>query len=123
MTSPWIESHPGVLGGKPCIRGTRISVEFLRELVAGGATREEILAAYPQVGAEALGAVMAFDEPRARAGTTAADPAAHALAAAPFDDEPLDSEDLADLEASERDRQEGRLVSHEDARRELLGRS
>jgi uncharacterized protein (DUF433 family) len=61
MTSQWIESRPGVLAGKPCIRGTRISVEFVRELVAGGATREEILAAYPQVSAEALGAALGYE--------------------------------------------------------------
>src|SRR6266481_3525641 len=37
-----------VLGGKPCVRGTRPSVEFLLELAASGATREEILVQYPQ---------------------------------------------------------------------------
>lgn len=75
MTAPWIESRPGLLGGKPCIRGTRISVELILELVAGGATREEILAAYPQVSAEALHATLMLD--------------AKALAAAPFRNEPL----------------------------------
>jgi hypothetical protein len=49
-----------------------------------------------------------------------ADPVAQALAAAPFDDEPLDPEDLAELKASDRDNQEGQVVSHEQARRELL---
>ncbi len=41
-----------MLLGKPCIKGTRISVEFLLELFASGATREEILRAYPQLTAE-----------------------------------------------------------------------
>lgn len=50
----------------------------------------------------------------------ASDPVARALREAPFDDEPLTDEDIAELEASERDRQEGRVVSHEDARRVLL---
>jgi hypothetical protein len=53
----------------------------------------------------------------------ASDPVARALHEAAFDDEPLTAEDLAELEAAERDRQEGRVVSHEEARRELLRES
>ena len=56
----WITSTPDVLGGKPCIRGTRISVEFLLELVAEGASPKDILAAYPQLSEEALGAAFRF---------------------------------------------------------------
>ncbi len=44
-----VVSNPGVLGGKPCIKGTRISVEFLLELIASGATRDQIVAKYPQL--------------------------------------------------------------------------
>ncbi|HZF08367.1 MAG TPA: DUF433 domain-containing protein [Thermoanaerobaculia bacterium] len=47
-----IVSDPTILGGKPCVKGTRISVEFLLELVAEGASREEILRAYPHLAAE-----------------------------------------------------------------------
>jgi uncharacterized protein (DUF433 family) len=47
-----IVSDPGVLGGKPCIKGTRISVEFILELVASGASRDDIISAYPQLRAE-----------------------------------------------------------------------
>jgi uncharacterized protein (DUF433 family) len=47
-----IESRAGVLGGKPCIRGTRISVEFVVELAASGASRDDICRAYPQLAAE-----------------------------------------------------------------------
>ena len=47
-----IESNPGVLGGKPCIKGTRISVEFILELAASGAGRDEILRAYPHLATE-----------------------------------------------------------------------
>jgi hypothetical protein len=43
MTDELIVSDPAILGGKPCIRSTRLSVEFLLELVAGGATCEQIL--------------------------------------------------------------------------------
>jgi len=56
----WIEHRPGVLGGKPVIRGTRISVDFLLELFAGGATREQIFEAYPQVSEEALAAALRY---------------------------------------------------------------
>ena len=49
-----IVSSPGVLGGKPCIRETRISVEHILELLDSGAVREDILRAYPQVTAEGL---------------------------------------------------------------------
>ncbi len=51
------------------------------------------------------------------------DPVARALQEAPFDDEPVTAEDLAELEAAERDWQEGRVVSHDAARRELLRES
>lgn len=43
-----------ILGGKPHIAGTRLSVEFILELFASGATKEEILRAYPQLTAEAI---------------------------------------------------------------------
>jgi uncharacterized protein (DUF433 family) len=49
-----IAFDPGVLGGKPHIRGTRLSVEFILELFASGATRDEILKDYPQLTAEAI---------------------------------------------------------------------
>ncbi len=44
-----VTSDPAILGGKPCIKGTRISVEFILELFASGATQQDILSAYPQV--------------------------------------------------------------------------
>jgi uncharacterized protein (DUF433 family) len=49
-----IVSNPEILHGKPCIRGTRISVEFILELMASGATRDDILRSYPQVTAEGV---------------------------------------------------------------------
>jgi uncharacterized protein (DUF433 family) len=51
---PQISSDPSVLGGKPCVRGTRLSVEFILELLASGATEAKIAAAYPQLSAEAV---------------------------------------------------------------------
>lgn len=55
-----IVSNPGILGGKPCIRGTRISVEFVLELLASGATQEEILRTYPHLTAEQLKAALSY---------------------------------------------------------------
>ncbi len=40
---------PKILVGKPVIRGTRIAVEFLIELLAEGWTREQVLKNYPQL--------------------------------------------------------------------------
>jgi uncharacterized protein (DUF433 family) len=40
------------LGGKPIVKGTRISVEFLLELFASGATRDDVLKAYPHLTAD-----------------------------------------------------------------------
>lgn len=49
-----ITTDLAILGGKPCIKGTRLSVEFILELFASGATRDEILKAYPQLTAEGI---------------------------------------------------------------------
>jgi uncharacterized protein (DUF433 family) len=49
-----IVSNPEILGGKPCVRGTRISVEFILELVASGASRDDIVKRYPQLSREAV---------------------------------------------------------------------
>lgn len=38
-----------VLGGKPIIKGTRISVDFVLELLASGLTEDEILMEYPRL--------------------------------------------------------------------------
>ena len=55
-----IVSDPKTLGGKPCVRGTRLSVEFLLELAASGATQEEILAQYPQLTRDGLAAAFRY---------------------------------------------------------------
>lgn len=47
-----IISDPRILGGKPCIRGTRLSVEFILELIASGASRDDIVRAYPHLAPE-----------------------------------------------------------------------
>ena len=42
-----ISLHPKVMTGKPVIRGTRLSVEFILNVLAQGDTVEDILAEYP----------------------------------------------------------------------------
>ena len=56
----YIHSAQSVLTGKPVVRGTRLSVEFLLGLLAEGWTEQEILENYPQISREALQAVFAF---------------------------------------------------------------
>jgi uncharacterized protein (DUF433 family) len=47
-----IVSDPAVLGGKPVVKGTRISIEFLMELFVSGATRADVLRGYSSLTAE-----------------------------------------------------------------------
>ena len=49
-----IAYNPEILSGKPHIAGTRMSIEFILELIASGATRDEVIKAYPQLTAEAI---------------------------------------------------------------------
>jgi len=42
-----ITFDPSVMGGKPCIRGMRVTVGLIVGLVASGHTKEEILQLYP----------------------------------------------------------------------------
>lgn len=44
-----ITFNPKIFGGKPIIKGTRISVEFILELLASGMAPEEIVKEYPQL--------------------------------------------------------------------------
>lgn len=47
---PWLERitvDPEVLAGKPVVRGTRLAVEFIVELLAAGQSEGEILKNYP----------------------------------------------------------------------------
>lgn len=61
-----IHSNPKILGGKPVVRGTRLSVEFLLDLFADGWTEEMILDNYPRLTKDDLRAVFAFAADSAR---------------------------------------------------------
>lgn len=52
--------NPDVCGGRPCIRDLRIRVKDVLDLLAAGATREEILADYPYLEPEDIAAVLTF---------------------------------------------------------------
>jgi uncharacterized protein (DUF433 family) len=53
-------------GGKPCIRGLRITVYDVLDYLAGGMTEQEILADFPDLTAEDLKACLAFAADRER---------------------------------------------------------
>lgn len=56
----FIHSDPEILVGKPVVKGTRLSVEFILGLFAGGWTEQQVLENYPTLTAESLQAVFAF---------------------------------------------------------------
>ncbi|MBD2691992.1 DUF433 domain-containing protein [Anabaena catenula] len=56
----YIHSDSQILLGKPTVKGTRLSVEFLLGLFAAGWSQEQILDNYPTLTPEALQAVFAF---------------------------------------------------------------
>ena len=51
---------PDQCGGRPCIRGLRMRVSDILELLAAGESREEILAAYPYLEAEDITASLLY---------------------------------------------------------------
>lgn len=55
-----IYSNPNILGGKPIVRGTRISVEMILEYLAEGASTAEILDAYDHLTEADVRAAVAF---------------------------------------------------------------
>ena len=55
-----ITINPEQCGGRPCIRGMRIRVKDVLDMLAGGATTEEILADYPDLEAEDIRACLAY---------------------------------------------------------------
>ena len=60
---PWakhIVVDPEILAGKPVIRGTRLAVEFILELLAAGQSESEILANYPGLTKEDILACLSY---------------------------------------------------------------
>jgi uncharacterized protein (DUF433 family) len=61
-----ITIEPGKRGGKPCIRGMRITVQDVLEYLAGGMSQEDILADFPELTQEDIRACIAFAANRER---------------------------------------------------------
>jgi uncharacterized protein (DUF433 family) len=55
-----ITFDPEVMGGKPCIRGMRVTVGMLVGLVAAGHTREDILRLYPYLEDQDIAQALAY---------------------------------------------------------------
>ncbi|RLC09355.1 MAG: hypothetical protein DRI57_22280 [Deltaproteobacteria bacterium] len=56
----FIHADPDILGGKPVIKGTRLSVDFILHLFANGWTFKELFESYPRLSPEAVQAVFAY---------------------------------------------------------------
>jgi uncharacterized protein (DUF433 family) len=61
-----ISIDPEVCGGKPCIKGTRIWVSLILDLLAGGMTEAELLTEYPQLVHDDVLAAIAYGAEAAR---------------------------------------------------------
>lgn len=61
-----ITLDPEIRSGKPCIKGTRITVYDILEYLAGGMSEEEILEDFPSLRHEDIQAVFAFAAARER---------------------------------------------------------
>jgi uncharacterized protein (DUF433 family) len=61
-----ISVNPSVRSGKPCIKGTRITVYDVLEYLAGGMSEEEILSDFPDLTLKNIRACLAFAAARER---------------------------------------------------------
>ena len=61
-----IAIDPNICSGKPCIKGHRIWVSLILDLLAAGETPEEILQAYPSISREDILACIAYGAEIAR---------------------------------------------------------
>lgn len=68
-----ITIEPGKMHGRPCIRGLRMRVQDVLEMLAGGMTPDQILKDYPYLEADDLRAALAYAS--AQAGGTGVVPA------------------------------------------------
>jgi len=55
-----ITANPDILGGKPIIKGTRMSVEFILQLLASNVTEDEIILDYPHLSKEDIHACLTY---------------------------------------------------------------
>jgi uncharacterized protein (DUF433 family) len=55
-----ISADPAIMMGKPCIKGTRITVELILRKLGGGRTFADLLESYPQLSEDDLRTALAF---------------------------------------------------------------
>lgn len=55
-----ITINPAQCGGRPCIRGMRIRVQDILEVLSGGMTREQVLADYDELEPDDIEAALAY---------------------------------------------------------------
>lgn len=60
MSSPLIQSDPGVMMGKPVVRGTRITVESILRKLASGESVEQVLDSHPRLTRDAVLAALHY---------------------------------------------------------------
>lgn len=60
LIHPRVSVDPSICGGRPVIAGTRVRVNDVLDIVAGGASIAEIVADFPYVSAEDVAAALAF---------------------------------------------------------------
>ena len=61
-----ITTDPEVFGGRPCIRGLRIRVKDVLDMLAGGASRADILSDYPYLEDDDIAAALEYAAQRRR---------------------------------------------------------
>jgi uncharacterized protein (DUF433 family) len=61
-----ISVTPGIRSGKPCVKGTRITVYDVLEYLAGGMSECDILADFPSLTSDDIRACLAFAAARER---------------------------------------------------------
>lgn len=59
-SQPRITLNPDILAGKPIIRGTRLSVEFIIDLLAQGWSTDDIIRNYPGISFEDIQACLSY---------------------------------------------------------------
>jgi uncharacterized protein (DUF433 family) len=72
-----VVSDPAIRGGEPVVRGTRIPVHLLQDLVRQGASAEELLADYPALTGERLRLALLYAETHPRVGRPSTKPWSH----------------------------------------------
>lgn len=70
----FIEMNENILVGKPVVKGTRISVEHVINLLASGWTEDQILRNYPRLNKESLKAIFLYIQECMRDGLMYYDP-------------------------------------------------